>query len=149
MGSELDILGILDGVARQTIDWADELGVLGTAAVGMATIRGDGRVVVVSQLLATKLVRTELRDNADSGSNYGAVAYAKMLRRARRELDVDTYPEVRRGEVDFRGDAAFSRGSVVYLVTFSGHPTEEVDNRIARDGLLALWLVVDAAMQRE
>ncbi len=143
MGHELS--GLFKRIAEQTMEYAGALRVPGTVAVGMAKIGEDGLIEIEARQLASKLVRTELRDSADSGSNYAAVAFAKMMRRARLELEIDPYPGVRRGEVDFRGDAALKVGGRVYLVTFSGHPTQEVDNKLATDGLLALWLALSDA----
>jgi len=135
-----EALAAFDKVAEQTILYAESMGVRGAVAVGIATILGDGNFQLVACELASQLVRTKLRDEDDKGSDYGAVALAKMMRRARMELEVDTNPVIRKGEVDFRGDAAFTVNDTVYLVTFSGHPTEEVDMKLAMDGLLAFWL---------
>ena len=136
-------MAAFDKVAEQTIFYAESMGVRGTVAVGIATVLGDGNFQLAAYELASQFVRTKLRDEDDKGSNYGSVALAKMMRRARMELEVDTDPVIRKGEVDFRGDAAFKIGDTVYLVTYSGHPTVEVDMKLAEDGLLAFWLEVN------
>ena len=140
-------LSILDQVAHRTLEYANQIGVPGAVVVGIARIQ-DGLFVSDSKELATKLVRTELRDEQDKGSDYGAVAYAKMLRRLRNELGIDTTNIIRRGEIDFRGDTAFVINGIAYVVCFSGDPTQVVDNKIAMDGALDFWLTLSKSNEQ-
>lgn len=127
-------------VLSEVLEFAEvSFGVKGAGVIMKGEKDEQGDLDIEARILANKpIVLPDPKLPGDLGVNCVPVAFAQGARRLREELGIDKSPEIKRGEMRARGEAAMKRGAEVYVVAFAGHKDPTVNAEIAGFGLICL-----------